>query len=71
MAEGDLCESSWRYTSGSVTEERTTAVSGGATTTARSIEGATVAAPEPTRPKRWKLESVSSFRRKFESAAAE
>lgn len=71
MTESHLGEGSRRYTAGSVTEERTTAVSGGASTTARSVEGAAVTAPETTGPERWKLESVSSVRREFKSAAGE
>ena len=71
MSEGDFCESSRRWTAGTVAGERTAAISGGAATTARSVECAAVATPEAAGPKRWELKGVGFVSRKLKSTAGE
>lgn len=69
VSQGNLSECRRRCAADSVAEEVASAVSGGAASAARGVEGAAVATPESAGPERWEAERVGFVRCELEASS--
>lgn len=65
----NLSKSRWRCATNAITKKGTTTVTSGAFSTAMSIKSTTMSSPYAARPCWWKPQSVSFFRKEFESTS--